>query len=45
MEIGVLYIIIMTTLIYPLFDIILYIIYRLDGGKLGFFSWLKKIEF
>lgn len=45
MEIGILYIIIMAILIYLLFDMILYIIYRMDGGNLGFFSWLKKIEF
>lgn len=45
MEIGILYIIIMTVLIYLLFDLVLYAVYRLDGGKLGFFSWLKKIEF
>lgn len=45
MEIGILYIIIMTVLIYILFDLALYAVYRLDGGKLGFFSWLKKIEF
>lgn len=45
MEIGILYIIIMTVLIYLLFDLALYAVYRLDGGKLRFFSWLKKIEF
>ena len=45
MEIGILYIIIMAALIYPLFDLALYIIYRMTGGKLGFFSWRKKIEF
>ena len=45
MEIGILYIIIMAALAYLLFDMVLYTIYRLDGGKLGFFSWLKKIEF
>ena len=43
MEIGVLYIIIMAALVYLLFDMVLYVIYRLDGGKLGFFRWLKKI--
>lgn len=45
MEVGILYIIIMTVFIYLLFDLALYAVYRLDGGKLGFFSWLKKIEF
>ena len=45
MEVGILYIIIMATLVYLLFDMALYIIYRSNGGKLGFFSWLKKIEF
>lgn len=45
MEIGILYIIIMTVLIYLLFDLALYAVYRLDGEKLGFFSRLKKIEF
>lgn len=44
MEIGILYIIIMAVLVYLLFDMALYIIYRMDGGKLGFFSWLKKNE-
>lgn len=43
MEIGILYIIIMAALVYLLFDMVLYVIYRLDGGKLKFFSWLKKI--
>lgn len=43
MEIGILYIIIMAALVYLLFDMVLYIIYRMDGGKLKFFSWLKKI--
>lgn len=43
MEIGVLYIVIMAALVYLLFDTVLYVIYRLDGGKLKFFSWLKKI--
>ena len=45
MEIGILYIIIMAALIYPFFDLALYAVYRMTGGKLGFFSWLKKIEF
>lgn len=45
MEIGILYIIIIAALIYLLFNPALYIIYRMTGGKLGFFSWLKKIEF
>ena len=45
MEIGILYIIIMATLVYLLFDLALYTVYRLDGGKLGFFSWRKKMEF
>ena len=44
MEIGILYIIIIAALVYLLFDLALYIIYRMTGGKLGFFSWLKKIE-
>ena len=37
MEIGILYIIIMAALIYLLFDLALYIIYRMTGGKIGFF--------
>lgn len=45
MEIGILYIIIMATVAYVLCDMVLYTIYRLDGGKLGFFSWRKKMEF
>lgn len=45
MEIGILYIIIMTVLIYLLFDLALYAVYRSTGGKLGFFRWWKKMEF
>lgn len=45
MEIGILYIILMAALVYLLFNPVLYIIYRMTGGKLGFFRWLKKIEF
>lgn len=45
MEIGILYIIIMAALVYLLFNPVLYIIYRMTGGKLGFFSWRKKMEF
>ena len=45
MEIGILYIIIIAALVYLLFDLALYIIYRMTGGKLGFFSWRKKMEF
>lgn len=45
MEIGILYIIIIAALVYLLFNPVLYIIYRMTGGKLGFFSWLKRIEF
>lgn len=45
MEIGILYIITMAALVYLFFDPVLYIIYRMTGGKLGFFSWLKKMEF
>lgn len=45
MEIGILYIIIMTALIYLLFDLVLYAVYRMTDGKLGFFSWWKKMEF
>lgn len=45
MEIGILYIIAMAVMVYLLFDLTLYAVYRLDGGKLRFFSWLKKIEF
>lgn len=45
MEIGVLYIIVLAALVYLLFDLTLYIIYRMTGGKLGAFSWWKKMEF
>lgn len=45
MEIGILYIIIISALVYLLFDLALYIIYRMTGGKLRFFSWRKKMEF
>ena len=45
MEIGILYIIIIAALVYPLFDLALYTVYRMTGGKLGFFSWRKKMEF
>lgn len=45
MEIGILYIIIMAVLVYLLFDLVLYAVYRMTGGKLGFFSWRKKMEF
>ena len=45
MEIGILYIIIMTALIYLLFDLALYAVYRLTGGRLEFFSWREKMEF
>lgn len=45
MEIGILYIIIIAALVYLLFDLALYAVYRMTGGKLGFFSWRKKMEF
>jgi len=45
MEIGILYIIIMAALVYLLFNLALYIIYRMTGGKLGFFRWWKKMDF
>lgn len=45
MEIGILYIIIMTVIIYLLFGLVLYATYRLTGGKMGIFSWWKKMEF
>lgn len=45
MEIGILYIIIMAVMVYLLFDLVLYAVYRMTGGKLGFFRWWKKMEF
>lgn len=45
MEIGVLYIIIMAVIIYLLFGLVLYAVYCMTGGKLGFFRWWKKMEF
>ena len=45
MEIGILYIIIMAVMVYLFFDLVLYAVYCMTGGKLGFFSWRKKIEF
>lgn len=45
MEIGILYIIIMAVMVYLLFDLVLYAVYRMTGGKLEFFRWWKKIEF
>lgn len=45
MEIGILYIIIMAVMAYLLFDLVLYIVYRMTGGKLGIFSWWKKMEY
>lgn len=45
MEIGILFIIIIAALIYLFFDLALYAVYRITGGKLGFFRWWKKMEF
>lgn len=45
MEIGILYIIIMAVMVYLFFDLVLYAVYRMTGGKLGFFRWRKKMEF
>lgn len=45
MEIGILYIIIMVVMVYLFFDLVLYAVYRLTGGKLKFFAWWRKIEF
>ena len=45
MEIGILYIIAIAVIVYLLFGLTLYAVYRLTGGKLGFFRWWKKMEF
>ena len=45
MEIGILYIIAMAVMVYLLFGLMLYAVYRLTGGKLRFFRWWKKMEF
>lgn len=44
MEIGALYIFIMAIIVYLLFDLVLYAVYRLTGGKLAFLAWFKKME-
>lgn len=45
MEIGILYIIAMAAITGLICKLALYTIYRLTGGKLGFFGWWRKMDF